>query len=121
MISYFHTSPVDIPVNSSTLFRDTELTKRFFCTIFIEVDDTVYGGIMTKLDKLKEKLLKRPVDMRFEEVKTILRNHGFENVRTKGSHFFFTDNRNVISIPVHHNTVKKTYLEKIIEILKLED
>ena len=84
------------------------------------VDDTVYGDFMTKLDKLKERLLRRPIDMRFEEVKTILRSHGFENVRTKGSHFFFTDNRNVISIPVHNNTVKKTYLEKIIELLNLE-
>jgi predicted RNA binding protein YcfA (HicA-like mRNA interferase family) len=84
-------------------------------------DDTVYGDIMTKLDKLKEKLLRRPTDMRFEEVKTILRNHGFENVRTKGSHFFFTNNIDVISIPVHNNTVKKAYLENIIEILNLED
>jgi predicted RNA binding protein YcfA (HicA-like mRNA interferase family) len=75
---------------------------------------------VTKLEKLKEKLLRRPIDMRFEEVKTILRSHGFDNVRTKGSHFFFTDNKKVISIPVHNNTVKKTYLDKIIEILNLE-
>jgi predicted RNA binding protein YcfA (HicA-like mRNA interferase family) len=75
---------------------------------------------MTKLDKLQERLLRRPVDMRFDEVKTILINQGFENVRTRGSHFIFTDNRNVISIPVHNHAVKKIYLEKIIEILKLE-
>jgi predicted RNA binding protein YcfA (HicA-like mRNA interferase family) len=75
---------------------------------------------MTRIEKLQEKLLRKPVDMRFDEVKAILKSHGFENVRTRGSHFFFTNNRNVISIPVHNNTVKKTYLEKIIEILKLE-
>ncbi len=75
---------------------------------------------MTRIDKLQERLLRKPVDMRFDEVKAILKSHGFENARTRGSHFFFTNNRNVISIPVHNNTVKKTYLEKIIEILKLE-
>ena len=75
---------------------------------------------MTKIEKLKAKLLRKPSDMRFEEIKTLLKNHGFENVRTKGSHFFFTDNKNVISIPVHNNTVKKIYLEKLIKILKLE-
>ena len=63
----------------------------------------------------------RPIfSLRFDEVKSILISHGFENVRTRGSNFIFTDNRNVISIPVHNNTVKKIYLEKIIEILKLE-
>ena len=58
--------------------------------------------------------------MKFDEVKSILISHGFENVRTRGSHFIFTDNSSVISIPVHNNAVKKIYLEKIIEILKLE-
>jgi predicted RNA binding protein YcfA (HicA-like mRNA interferase family) len=75
---------------------------------------------MTRTEKLQERLLRKPVDMRFDEVKAILKSHGFENVRTRGSHFFFTNNKDVISIPVHNNTVKKTYLEKIIEILKLE-
>lgn len=75
---------------------------------------------MTKIDKLQEKLLRKPVDMRFDEIQKILKSHGFENVRTRGSHFIFTNNKNVITIPVHNNTVKKTYLEKIIEILELE-
>ena len=75
---------------------------------------------MTKIEKLKEKLFQKPRDMRFDELRTILKHHGFENVRTKGSHFFFTDNKNVISIPVHNNAVKKVYLEKIIKILELE-
>ena len=75
---------------------------------------------MTKLEKLKAKLLRKPKDMRFDEIRTLLKNYGFENVRTKGSHFFFSDNKSVISIPVHNNTVKKIYLEKIIKILKLE-
>lgn len=75
---------------------------------------------MTKLEKLKEKILRKPKDMRFNDVRTLLENHGFENVRTKGSHFLFTDNKKLISIPTHNNTVKKIYLEKIIKILDLE-
>ncbi|MCK4762835.1 MAG: type II toxin-antitoxin system HicA family toxin [Candidatus Aminicenantes bacterium] len=75
---------------------------------------------MTKFEKLTAKLLRKPQDMRLDEVRTILKKYGFENVRTKGSHFFFTDDKNVISIPVHNNTVKKIYLEKIIKILGLE-
>jgi len=50
-----------------------------------------------------------------------LKNHGFENVRTKGSHFYFTNDANIISIPVHNKAVKRIYLEKIINILKLEE
>jgi len=75
---------------------------------------------MTKLEKLEEKILRKPKNMRFEDVRTLLISHGFENARTKGSHFIFTDNKNVISIPVHNNTVKKVYLEKIIKILELK-
>jgi len=62
---------------------------------------------MTKIDKLQDKLLRKPADMRFDEIRAILKSHGFENVRTRGSHFLFTNNKNVISIPVHGNTVKK--------------
>jgi predicted RNA binding protein YcfA (HicA-like mRNA interferase family) len=76
---------------------------------------------MTKIDKLKEKLFRLPPDMTFEEVRTILKNCGFQNTRTKGSHFFFTDNVKRIIIPVHNNKVKKAYLEEIIRILGMEE
>jgi predicted RNA binding protein YcfA (HicA-like mRNA interferase family) len=78
---------------------------------------------MGKQDKLIEKLLKKPPEMRFDEIRKILENAGFKNVRTRGSHFIFknSDNRKKISIPTHNNRVKKCYLEEIIEILNLED
>jgi predicted RNA binding protein YcfA (HicA-like mRNA interferase family) len=77
---------------------------------------------MVKQDQLIEKLLKKPPDMRFDEVKRILENSGFKNVRTRGSHFIFknSDTRKKVCIPTHNNRVKKCYLEDIIEILNLE-
>ena len=77
---------------------------------------------MVKQDKLIEKLLKKPPDMRFDEVKRILENSGFKSVRTRGSHFIFknSDTRKKVCIPTHNNRVKKCYLEDIIEILNLE-
>ncbi len=76
---------------------------------------------MTKKEKLLLKILKRPKDMRFSDVRTLLIDNGYLNKRTKGSHFIFSNNKNIISVPVHNNLVKKIYLEKIIELLKLED
>lgn len=75
---------------------------------------------MTKINKLKEKLRQAPPDMRFNEVRTLLKHLGFENTRTKGSHFFFTDGEKRLIIPVHNNVVKKVYLEEIIKILNME-
>lgn len=78
---------------------------------------------MTKQDKLIEKLLIKPKGMRFDEIKTVLENSGFRNVRSRGSHFVFKNSENGkrVIIPIHNNTVKKCYLEEIIEILGLED
>ena len=76
---------------------------------------------MTKIEKLEAKILRRPRDMRFSEVITLLQNSGFENIRTKGSHFMFSNGESIISIPVHNNNVKKIYLENILKLLNLED
>ncbi|MCX6580348.1 MAG: hypothetical protein NT166_09205 [Candidatus Aminicenantes bacterium] len=42
---------------------------------------------MTKIDKLQDKLLRKPVDMKFDEIRAILKSHGFENVRTREATF----------------------------------
>jgi predicted RNA binding protein YcfA (HicA-like mRNA interferase family) len=78
---------------------------------------------MTKKEEMLEKLLQKPKGMRFDEIKRILENEGFKNVRTRGSHFIFKNNDTGkrIIIPSHNNTVKKYYLEEIIKILNLED
>jgi predicted RNA binding protein YcfA (HicA-like mRNA interferase family) len=78
---------------------------------------------MGKQDKLIKELLKKPPEMRFDDMKKILEHAGFKNVRTRGSHFVFKnyENGKKISIPTHNHRVKKCYLEEIIEILNLED
>ncbi|MCK4761428.1 MAG: type II toxin-antitoxin system HicA family toxin [Candidatus Aminicenantes bacterium] len=76
---------------------------------------------MTKIDKLKEKFLRKPRDIKFSEVRTLLEHSGFKNTRTKGSHFFFTDGVKRIVIPSHNNKVKKVYIEEIIKILDMEE
>ena len=78
---------------------------------------------MGKQEKLFKELLNKPPEMRFAEIKKILENLGFKNVRTRGSHFVFKNSANgkKISIPTHNHRVKKCYLEEIIEILNLED
>lgn len=76
---------------------------------------------MTKIDKLKEKLLRKPHGIKFNEVRTILEHSGFKNTRTKGSHFFFTDGVKRIVIPTHNNKVKRVYIEEIIKILNMEE
>ena len=46
---------------------------------------------MSKKEKLIERLLRKPVDMRFDEVKVILEHFGFtlDKKNQKGSHFVF--------------------------------
>jgi predicted RNA binding protein YcfA (HicA-like mRNA interferase family) len=78
---------------------------------------------MSKKEKLIERLLRKPVDMRFDEVKVILEHYGFvlDSKNQKGSHFVFYKGDKLITIPVHNHMVKKTYLQLIIELLGLEE
>ena len=78
---------------------------------------------MSKKEKLVERLLRKPVDMRFDEVKVILEYSGFtlDSKNQKGSHFVFFKGDKLITIPVHNHVIKKTYLQLIIEMLGLED
>jgi len=78
---------------------------------------------MSKKEKLVERLLRKPVDMRFDEVKVILEYSGFtlDAKNQKGSHFVFFKGEQLITIPVHNHVVKRTYLQIIIELLGLED
>jgi predicted RNA binding protein YcfA (HicA-like mRNA interferase family) len=78
---------------------------------------------MSKKEKLIERLLRKPVDMRFEEVRVILEYHGYtlDRKNQKGSHFVFFMGDQILTIPVHNKVVKRTYLQMIIEILGLEE
>jgi predicted RNA binding protein YcfA (HicA-like mRNA interferase family) len=78
---------------------------------------------MSKKEKLVERLLRKPVNMRFEEVAAILEHYGFtlDKKNQKGSHFVYFKGDKLITIPVHNHMVKKTYLLLVIEMLGLED
>jgi len=78
---------------------------------------------MSKKEKLIERLLRKPVDMRFDEVKVILEHFGFtlDNKNQKGSHFVFCKGDLQMTVPVHNHVVKRTYLQIMIEMLGLEE
>lgn len=78
---------------------------------------------MSKKEKLIERLLRKPVDMRFDEARVILEYYGYtlDQKNQKGSHFVFFKGDQILTIPVHNNIVKLTYLQMIIEMLGLEE
>ena len=78
---------------------------------------------MSKREKLVERFLRKPVDMRFDEVKVILEHFGFtlDKKNQKGSHFVFFKGDLQMTVPVHNHVVKRTYLQIMIEMLGLED
>ncbi|MEA5476423.1 type II toxin-antitoxin system HicA family toxin [Pseudanabaena galeata UHCC 0370] len=78
---------------------------------------------MGKLSKLIQKFLASPPEVRFEEVRTLLEGLGFHEARSKGSHHIFRDESGrQLTIPkTGGQKVKRTYIQKIVELLNLED
>lgn len=77
---------------------------------------------MSKLEKLIKKLLSRPPEARFDDIYTILRAYGYQEIRSKGSHHAFENvNGDIIIVPKKGGQkVKRTYIEEIIIKLNLE-
>lgn len=75
---------------------------------------------MTKLNKLINKILTVPKDMRFDEVKKILENYGYimEQPRGGGSHCTFRkEGCEPITIP-KHDSVKWIYVKKVKKVVE---
>ena len=75
---------------------------------------------MTKLDKLVNRILTVPRDMRFDEVKKVLEKYGYKAEQPKGgsSHYTFRkDGCEPITIP-KHNPVKWVYVRLVKEIVE---
>lgn len=72
--------------------------------------------------KLIAKILKRPTDMRFEEVETLLTQHSFFSNTQGTSHRVYKNEEGMrITIAIKGGqTVKRIYLEEIIKVLELE-
>jgi len=78
---------------------------------------------LSNREKLIRQLLLRPTDMRFDEVATVLRYHGYEEKRGGGTSHrrFVCPGKYPIHFAVSHNRVKGVYLAQIVEILGLEE
>ena len=75
---------------------------------------------MTKLDKLINKILTVPKDMRFDEVKKVLINYGYKMEQPKGgsSHYIFRKaGCETITIP-KHDSVKWVYVKMVKEVVE---
>lgn len=78
---------------------------------------------MTKRGKRVERLLKRPPEADFSDVRAVLEDFGWTMARTRGSHHSFThpDRREIFTVPVHNHRVKRAYLDRLCELLELGD
>jgi hypothetical protein len=83
---------------------------------------------MTKLDKLKVRLLQKPKDFRYEELEALLLGLGYEEKntgKTAGSRRLFINNQTKSIIRLHNphpSSILKTYvILDIINILTKEE
>lgn len=78
---------------------------------------------MSKWDKLIEKVLSLSPDIRFEELRKILEEYGYEMQapRSGSSHYTFRKkNCNPITIP-KHKPIKKIYIQMVKAVIEKED
>lgn len=79
---------------------------------------------LSQIDKLVAKLKARPPEASFADVEAVLAAYGWEKRRTKGSHHTYRKpgEAELLTIPtVGGRTVKRTYLDKVCEMLGLDD
>ena len=78
---------------------------------------------MSRLGKLVEQLLREPPEVRFEDIYYLLTAFGFEEKRSKGSHHTFRNADGIkITVPKKGGKmVKRTYVQQIVALLKLEE
>jgi predicted RNA binding protein YcfA (HicA-like mRNA interferase family) len=78
---------------------------------------------MSKLAKLIQSFLANPPGVRFEDVRYVLEAFSFQEKRSGGSHHTFENEMGeVIVVPKKGGQkVKRFYVQRIVELLKLED
>ena len=76
---------------------------------------------MTQLDKLIQRFLAKPPEVRFSEARRLLMAFGFTVARTRGSHHLFEhpDGRQ-LCLPVKDGRIKRVYVARIVELVRLE-
>lgn len=73
---------------------------------------------MTKKEKLFEKIKNNPGNVRFSDLRSLLKEENFFLERITGSHHIFRRNEYIFVIPVHNDRVKTVYVIKVIELVE---
>jgi predicted RNA binding protein YcfA (HicA-like mRNA interferase family) len=78
---------------------------------------------MDRLEKLIQKFLRQPPEVRFDDVQYLLQEFGFEEKRSKGSHHSFRNAAGLkITVPKKGGKmVKGIYVQQIVKLLNLKD
>ena len=73
---------------------------------------------MSKWDKLINRILSIPNDVRFEELRNILESYGYTMHNNGGSHYIFKKaGEYPITIP-KHNPIKKVYVKMVRKVIE---
>ena len=67
---------------------------------------------------LFEKIKNNPRNVRFSDLRRLLKEENFFIERITGSHHIFRRNEYIFVIPVHNDQVKTVYVKKVIELIE---
>lgn len=70
---------------------------------------------MARIDKLVQKMKDRPNGIQFDEVAKVLRHHGYELVRSNGSHFHFRNDAGDLITIKKENPLKAVYVKDVLD------
>ena len=77
---------------------------------------------MSPRDKLVRRIVARPPEANFNDVRLLLEAFGWTLARQKGSHATFVQpGANPITVPIHSKKVGRVYLDHICEQLGLDE
>ena len=74
-----------------------------------------------KIEKIIQKMLRKPKEMAFSDIVRVLEYEGWKLDRIRGSHHIFMKGVATIVIVMHHNIVKGIYIKHLIKKLELEE
>jgi len=75
--------------------------------------------LMSRRNKILEKLKNNPNNVRFETIQDLLLHFGFKERQPSGgsSHYTYTFKSTIITIP-KHKPLKKIYVSRVLELLE---
>lgn len=70
---------------------------------------------MARIDKLVQKMKNRPSGIQFDEASKVLRHHGYDLVRSNGSHFHFRNNAGDLITIKKEQPLKAVYVKDVLD------